>query len=700
MTLAEHPARCVGALLGAVLVMAGSLLALDRIFPPRLERYEAASTVVLDERGAILRAFTTPDQAWRLRASPTDVDPLYLTLLEAYEDKRFAHHWGVDPLALLRATGQMIGAGRVISGASTLTMQTARLLEPHPRTVGGKLFEIVRALQLEWHYSKPEILSFYLTLAPFGGNLQGVRAASLAYFGKEPRHLSPGEAALLVSLPQSPERSRPDLHPETARRVRDKVLGLVAARGALSRAALADAKQEAIPSHRAPLPFSAPQLAFEFAAKAAQGATVRTTLDGPLQARVEALVGREPLEDEASAAILVVENDGRRVRAYLGSADFNGAAGQIDLVRAKRSPGSTLKPFIYGMGFDALLCHPDTIVEDAPLRIGDYAPQNFDREYNGAVTVRTALQRSLNIPAVALLSRLGPQRFVASLRGAGAELTFDQNATSPSLAVALGGVGISLSDLVMLYASLADGGRVSPLVLQPGSPATAVVPLLTPASAWYVSDILRGVAPPAAFAQLPSDSATRRIAFKTGTSYGFRDAWAIGYSERYTVGVWVGRPDGAPRPGKYGIASAAPLLFKVFGLLPAETSAAPAPPGGVMTVRSPAALPVALRHLSPSGAAASLGDATSPSPLRILFPPQDAVLEITEEKDGLAPIPLKAAGGERPLRWVVDGRPVATVGASDDVGLFKPDGPGFSSLAVIDASGKTVTETVRLRRSE
>ncbi|HYB10135.1 MAG TPA: penicillin-binding protein 1C [Alphaproteobacteria bacterium] len=700
MLAVRRAVRWASGILGAVLVLAGSLYALDRIFPPRLERYEAASTVVLDERGAILRAFTTPDDAWRMHANPIDVDPLYLTLLEAYEDKRFAHHWGVDPLALLRATGQMIGSGRIISGGSTLTMQAARLLEPHRRTIGGKLFEIVRALQLEWHYSKAEILSFYLTLAPFGGNLEGVRAASLAYFGKEPRHLAPGEAALLVSLPQSPEHSRPDLHPETARQARDKVLGMVAARGALSRTALADAKQEAMPSRRASMPFSAPHLAFEFASKASQGSTIRTTLDGQLQARIEALVRRESLEKEASAAILVVENSGRRVRAYLGSADFNSAAGQIDLVRAKRSPGSTLKPFIYGMGFDALLCHPDTIVEDAPLRIGDYAPQNFDREYHGAVTVRTALQRSLNIPAVALLERLGPQRFVTSLRGAGAELVFDQNDPSPSLAVALGGVGISLSDLVMLYASLADGGRVSPLVLQPGGPAPSPVPLLTPASAWYVSDILRGVPPPSPFAQLPSGVATRPIAFKTGTSYGFRDAWAIGYSDRYTVGVWVGRPDGAPRPGKYGIGTAAPLLFKVFGLLPVEAFAAASPPRGLLKVRSPAALPIALRRLSPAGASANLGGATSPSPLRILFPPQDAILELTEEKGRFAPIPLKAAGGEPPLRWVADGKPVAADAASEDFGLFRPDGPGFSSLTVIDASGKTVTETVRLRLSE
>jgi len=313
----------LGATLVAAMAAASGLLALDRLFPPRLDRYEVSSTIVLDERGALLRAFTTSDQAWRLRAEPTNVDPVYLAMLEAYEDKRFANHWGVDPLALVRAIKQWASAGRIVSGGSTLTMQTARLLMPHPRTVVGKLEEIARALQLEWRYSKPQILSFYLTLAPFGGNLEGVRAASLAYFGKEPRRLSPGEAALLVALPQSPEHARPDLHPDAARRARDKVLRQLALRGALSRPQLADAEQEALPSRRASLPFLAPHLAAELAASAPQGQSVRTTLDAQLQDRVEALVRREPLEEGASAAVLVVANKNRHVLAYLGSADFN-----------------------------------------------------------------------------------------------------------------------------------------------------------------------------------------------------------------------------------------------------------------------------------------------------------------------------------------------------------------------------------------
>ena len=689
--------RKLASAIAAVLLAALGLLALDRLFPPQLARYEATSTMVLDERGEILRAFTTPDQAWRLKTAVKDVDPAYLAMLEAYEDRRFGRHFGVDPAALVRAFAQWLEAGRVVSGGSTLTMQTARLLSPRPRTLLGKALEMLRAVQLERHFAKSEILSIYLTLAPMGGNLEGVRAASLAYFGKEPRHLSLSEAALLVALPQAPERVRPDLHPAAARHARDKVLRRLAERGVLGRKRMEEALAEAIPERRAALPFLAPHLSAELARAAAPGSVLSTTLDGGLERRLEELVRREPSEEGVSIAVLVVENAGRRLRASVGSADFAAPFGQIDMTLAKRSPGSTLKPFIYGMGFDALLIDPDTIVEDAPLRLGDYAPQNFDRAYHGEVTVRAALQRSLNIPAVTLLSRLGPQRFVAALRAAGAELAFDDALHAPSLAVALGGVGISLHDLVMLYAGLADGGRVRPLVVErklaARSPSEST--LLSPAAAWEVGDILRGVTPPEPLVELPQGSAMRGIAFKTGTSYGFRDAWSVGYSRRYTVGVWVGRPDGAPRPGYYGIATAAPILFKVFALLPPEESGPPPPPKALTASAAPHKLPVALRRLSASGSEARVGMPTS-APLRILFPPADARLELEAEGARYASIALKAAGGKAPLNWVVDGKPVAVAREQGEVAFFAPDGPGFSTLSVIDAQGETVSETVRL----
>jgi penicillin-binding protein 1C len=677
---------------GAAFALLLAALLLDRLFPPPLERYQTSSTLVLDQRGEILRAFTTGDGTWRLKSTQAQVDARFLALLRAYEDRRFLSHWGVDPLALARASWQWAAHGHVVSGGSTLTMQTARLLAPHPHTLGWKLVEMLRAVQLEAHFSKSEILSIYLTLAPYGGNLEGARAASLAYFGKEPRHLTLAEAALLVALPQSPERNRPDLHADAARHARDKVLARLAVAGAISAKDATEGESEPVATRRAALPFTAPHLADALAATAPSGSAIRTTLDGRLQTRAEAMVRREPLEEGASVALLIVDNATRHILAYVGSADYFGAAGQNDLTRAKRSPGSTLKPFIYGMGFDALLIHPDTIIDDAPLRFGDYAPQNFDRSFRGQVTVRQALQMSLNLPAVALLNRVGPQRFVSALRATGAELEFDAALGAPSLAVALGGVGISLHDLVMLYCGLSDGGEVRPLGMLLDEPAAKGTPLLTPAAAWYVTDILRGAALPEPFAQLPATGGRRAIAFKTGTSYGFRDAWAVGTSNRYTIGVWTGRPDGAPRPGHYGIATAAPLLFKLFGLLPAEDDPRPVP-ADVMRPTRAAALPVALRRFSVTGKPEALEDG---SPLRILFPPPDAVLELGHDGGRLAPIALKALGGTPPLRWVVNGTPVSDAATDGDAQFWTPDGPGFATLAVIDAAGVKVSAAVRL----
>ncbi|MDH3476106.1 MAG: transglycosylase domain-containing protein, partial [Rhodospirillales bacterium] len=382
---------------GLLLALAGAAVALDRVFPPELSRLGGTSTLVLDSQGRLLRAFTTADGAWRLATVPAQVDPLYLAMLEAYEDRRFRYHPGVDPLAVLRAAGQALRAGRVVSGASTLTMQTARLLEPRPRGLWAKLVEAARALQLEARYGKDRVLGFYLTLAPFGGNLEGLRAASLAYLGKEPVRLTPGEAALLVALPQSPSRLRPDRFPAAARAARDKVLAVMERRGLLSAHQAAEAREEPVPRRRRDLPFHAPHLARRLASGGAP--VLRTTIDGDLQRALERLAALEMhlLQPRASLAALVVENGSGRVLAYLGSADFfdSARAGQVDMVRAVRSPGSALKPFIYGMAFDELLVHPETIVADLPTRFGDYRPENFQRSYHGEVTVREALQRSL-----------------------------------------------------------------------------------------------------------------------------------------------------------------------------------------------------------------------------------------------------------------------------------------------------------------
>jgi len=680
--------------LGLAAFLGGALAWLDRAEPPDLARSERASVVVVDREGAILRAFETGDGAWRLPTTAADVDPRYLLLLKAYEDRRFDQHAGVDVLALLRASGQFAAHGHIVSGASTLTMQAARLLKPEPRSIGAKLNQILRALQLEERLDKTQILGIYLTLAPFGGNLEGVRAASLAYFGKEPLHLTLGEAALLVALPQSPERLRPDRHPEAARAARAKVLERLREHGAIGASEAEEAMAEPLPQARLAFPFRAPHLAQELAAKAAPGGVIATGIDGPLQRALETLARREAerFDDGADLAVVVVENRSRTVLAYLGSADFFGRSGQIDLARAKRSPGSALKPFIYGFAFDDRAIHPASMIDDEPIRFGDYTPRNFDREFQGTVSVRVALQQSLNVPAVQLLDRVGPVRFVADLRAAGAGIGFHRLVGTPSLSVALGGVGINLADLTMLYASLPNGGSAERLEITSGG-ERAPVRLMGPAAAWYVTDILRGSPLPPGFAQALGMKRARDVAFKTGTSYGFRDAWAVGYSPDYTVGVWVGRADGSPRPGHIGRNTSTPILLKVFDLLPPDSRGFASPPPDAVVATSTTELPPSLRHFTRESQAAHRPFGLDPP--HILFPPDGAVVEWRDEDAARGGLPLKAEGGAKPLAWVVNGTPLAATSLAGN-GLWQPDGEGFARIAVVDAEGRSAEVRVRV----
>ena len=646
--------------------------------------------LVLAADGSILRGFLTTDGKWRLPVEPDNVDPLYRRMLIAAEDRRFAWHLGVDPLAASRALIQCAISGRVVSGASTLTMQAARLLEPHPRSLLGKLGEMAKALALERLMTKDQVLGLYLTLAPFGGNLQGVRAASLAYFGKEPARLSAAEAALLVAIPRSPERLRPDRHPEAARAARDRVLLRMAEQKVISHGALAEARAEEVPRARLAMPFRAPHLARELRDEQPAAPSHRTTIDSLLQQRIEALLGREvvSLDPEASLAAVVVDNRDRRVLAYVGSADFDSVArrGTIDMARAVRSPGSALKPFIYAMGFDRLIIHPETVLEDRARSFGDYAPSDFDGRFQGEVTAREALQYSLNLPAVAVLDRLGAGRFIAALATAGIRLRLPEPAVEPGLAVALGGAGITLADLVRLYAALANGGDVAPLRYRAGDPASPGAAIFGPLAAWYVTDILAEAPPPPGV--LPVEVRRgRRLSFKTGTSYGYRDFWAIGYDPEVTIGVWAGRPDGTPMPGRSGRLTAAPVLFKIADLMgPSQLQRTwPAPSGALLAGRND--LPPRLRRLDPGPLAPASSQTGGP---RIVYPPDGALIEWHGEE-----LPLEATGGKRPLQWLVDGKPLGSDLPRRSV-YWLPLGIGFVQLTVIDAQGRSAHSTVRL----
>jgi penicillin-binding protein 1C len=644
------------------------------------------SKVVLDRDGRLLRAYATSEGRWRLPAKVDDVDPRFLKLLFAYEDKRFYHHVGVDPLALVRAAWQLVDNREIISGGSTLTMQVARLLEPRrERSMSAKLHQIVRALELEWTLSKPQILSLYLTLAPYGGNLEGVRAASLAYFGKEPKRLTLGEAALLVALPQSPELRRPDRHAEAAHAARDRVLDRAERAKVVPRDEVVRAKAEPVPHSRKPMPAFAPHSADAVISAAPQMRVHRLTIDLDLQKRLED-VAREraqALGPEMSVAILAVDNETGKVRARVASADFFDArrAGQVDMTRAIRSPGSTLKPFIYGLAFEDGFLHPETLIDDRPVRYGSYAPENFDLTFQGTVSVRKALQLSLNVPAVAVLDRLGPSRLSARLTQAGAHLVLPAT-EAPGLAMGLGGVGVTLEDLTMLYHGIAAGGDAVPLRERAADPQPVARRLIDPVAAWYVGNILFGTPP-------PENAPHGRIAFKTGTSYGYRDAWSVGFDGRMTVGVWVGRPDGAPVAGLVGRAAAAPILFEAFarsGYAPAPLP--PAPAGALIVTNN--RLPPPLRHYRNAGDAVAAAD-----PPRIMFPPNGARLELAGgDKPG--PLALKVQGGVGPLTVLMNGAPVGSPSRRRTL-LVAPDGRGFMRLTVMDARGGSDSVTVRVQ---
>ena len=637
-------------------VIGAVALALDGAFPPPTIDKSKLSRVLLAEDGTILRVTTTRDGKIRLGADVQDVDPRFIRLLVTYEDRRFFSHAGIDPLALARALWQWVSTGKIVSGASTLTMQVARLLEPRPRTVWAKSLEMLRALQLESRLSKNEILGLYLTLAPYGGNLEGLRAAALAWLGKEPGRLTDSEAALLVVLPQAPSRLRPDRHPKRARFASTKVLSRVAAYGVMTRRDASLAMRDNIPDERRALPFHAPHLADRLFSRHAD-IILRTTLDVSLQVRTEALAAThaEAAGPRTGVAVLVADHrDGMAVRAWVGSPDYLSVPrlGAVDMVRAVRSPGSTLKPFIYGLAFDRALAHPNTRMNDAPRRFGDYAPGNFDDRHRGTVTLAEALRLSLNSTAVAVLDRLGPSRFARALEVASVPLSLPED-ERPGLAVALGGAGLTLHQLVTLYGALGADGRVRPPVALRSAGGADSRPLLTSAAARTLTAILRDAPPPRGKSPVRLLGGASHVAAKTGTSFGFRDAWAIGVDGRYVVGVWVGRVDGTPRAGRTGRDDALPLLHAVLALLPRDP--ARKLPNFHTALAEPA--PLAHRNFRDFGRYVPRAE----SNLTMDFPPDGVTIKLARH-GAYRQIPLKASGGRGNVRWMVNGRLLARPG--------------------------------------
>ncbi len=667
--------------------------------PVRTMAPVAVSKAVLARDGALLRAFQTPDDRWRLPVSLDDVDPLYIRMLLAYEDRRFHAHAGVDPRAVLRAGAQSLAAGRIVSGASTLTMQTARLtMERSTRGLASKWRQIVLALALERDLTKDEILGLYLLRAPFGGNIEGVRAATLAWFGKEPSRLTPAEAALLVALPQAPELRRPDRFPEAAREARARVLAVMEARAVLSADQVAAASREPVPTLRREVPRLAAHAARDAISARDAGPEVRLTIDADLQARMEQLAKARArrLGPHVSVAVIVADHRSGEVLAHVGSPDLldEPRRGHVDMTRAIRSPGSTLKPLIYGLAFEQGIAHPDSLIDDRPATLGGYSPTNFDLSFQGTVRVRDALQASLNVPAVALLDAVGVSRFVARLRRAGANPRFSGD-VAPGLAVALGGFGLTLSDLVSLYAGFANAGAPVALRIAQGAGVPPVVGaadtrrVLSRTAAWRIGEILSEVPPPAS-------ARGEGVAYKTGTSYGYRDAWAVGYDGRHVVGVWTGRADGTPVPGMTGFDTAAPVLFEAFQRIAAKRIRLAPPPLAELAGRDP--VPAPLRHArTRARRGAENGASAAPE---IFYPPDGAVIELGLGDAAMTraamPLVVKARRGRGPFVWLANGAPVAS-GAHARSLTLTPDGPGTSTISVIDADGRSARVTVHLR---
>ncbi|SFL53058.1 penicillin-binding protein 1C [Methylobacterium pseudosasicola] len=682
-------------LVGVIAASAGLVWRYAASLPPLdLTAAAARSTVVLDRFDTLLRPFATADGRWRLPVTAAAVDPRYRAMLLAYEDRRFESHPGIDPVAILRAAGQWLAHGRILSGGSTLSMQVARLVEPrHERSLKAKLRQMVRALALERQLGKAALLDLYLALAPYGGSLEGVRAASLSYFGREPARLTAAQAALLVALPQSPETRRPDRFSGRARAARDRVLDLAARRGVLTPAEAEAAKAEPVPQARKAFPMLAAHAAEEAVAAEPGASAIRLSIDGPLQARLETLAAERAAATgpALSAAILVLDNRDGRVLAQVGSAGYLDPTrrGAIDMTLALRSPGSALKPFVYALAFENGLAHPETLLEDRPARFSaNYAPENFDLTFQGTVTARRALQLSLNVPAVALMEAVGPARFIARLRAAGAGIQLPREA-APGLPVALGGLGITLTDLARLYAGLARGGSVPDILRRAAEPEASGPEhrVTEPVAAWYVADILRGTPP-------PENALPNRIAYKTGTSFGYRDAWAAGFDRRVTVVAWIGRPDGAAVPGLVGRVAAAPILFDAFARLGTEPEPIP-PPANVLNAATSGSLPPPLRRLQRDGA-----DMQGPA-LKIAYPPDGARIDLSlageraEERDAASPgLALKALGGVPPLTWLVDGQPVAQTARRR--AEWVPGGAGFARISVLDATGASDSVSIRL----
>ncbi|MFD1142629.1 penicillin-binding protein 1C [Larkinella insperata] len=564
----------------ALLTLAVLFLVLNLAFPLKIRpRY---STVITAADGTVLHAFLSDDDKWRLVTELDEITPVLQKTILHKEDNYFYYHPGFNPVAMARAAFRNLTTGRRTSGASTITMQVVRLLEPRQRTYTSKIVELFRALQLELFYSKEEILQLYLNLIPYGGNIEGIKSASMLYFGKPPQLLSLAEVTTLAIIPNRPSSLRLGVNNARIVQERNRWLNRFRKTDLFTPEAIADALSEPLTAHRRAMPSRAPHLARRLKKQYADQPVIPSSLRPNRQAQTEQLVtnyvGRIRALNVHNAAVLVINNQTMAVEAYVGSADFANRydGGQVDGVRAVRSPGSTLKPLLYALAFDKGLMTPKTVLNDVPTNFSGYEPENYDRQFYGPITVESALANSLNVPAVKTLQQVSTPNFVGCLQKAGFE-TIKKQSKDLGLSVILGGCGVTLEELTRLFAAFANGGQFADLNFvathQPDSPKKSH--LVSAEAAFLITNTLTQITRPDLPNNFDNSYHLPRIAWKTGTSYGRRDAWSIGYNQRYTVGVWVGNFSGEGVAELSGANIATPLLFSIFNAIDYNSARGP-----------------------------------------------------------------------------------------------------------------------------
>ena len=659
-----------------------SFLIFDHFYPMDISAINDRSRVVKSRDGSWLYAETNSGDKWRFAVSVEDIDPHYIDMLLRFEDRNFYRHYGVDILAMFRAVSQLISHQRIVSGGSTITMQLARLLKPKSRTISSKLIEMINALQLELHYSKDEILSAYLTLTPYGGNVEGLVAASMRYFGKLPDRLTAAQSALLVALPQSPERNRPDRYLTHATKARDRVLEMAHDKGLINSYEYNLSISQQPSTKLYGFPRYAPHLSSRILSDKNLTVETSTTINLPLQKKLETWAKNKSylLPKDTTMAMLVVQNSDSSIVAYLGSHDrfSSSVSGFVDMVRSIRSPGSTLKPFIYALGFDKHLIHPYTIILDKESRFGDYMPHNFSNKYSGEVTIAYALQRSLNIPAVKVLQRVGVGDFTDRLQSIVGKVDIPKDRAT--LPIALGGLGLSLWQLTQLYVTLAGYGVSSPIHYLPSSHSSRLLKFCDAKSVKMTTAILRELQPPDGFINING-----KIAYKTGTSYGYRDSWTVAYSKDNTIAVWVGKPNNATQSQLTGRSIASPLAFEAFSIL---ESLAPLSDWGWRSSFLSLNPPKALRYFNKKEYS------EDKDRVKFIYPREDSRYMSAECSETL--VDIKIERGKRPYYWYVDETPMDINRSSTTL----PFDYGSHTITIIDSRGDKVSRDIWVDRPE